>query len=271
MRALLLHLVLAAWCGALGVGFGVAHAGERGACTPAVLASLQPKPEADTQVAADIASQACKVWPHDPATDLATVAYVAQSAAAADEDRQIDLVTAMIDRASGRVLASHRERVEEDAVLHVGEDALRLDSAPYDLAPGMRAIGRIVHSDAPGASCPDCWFNDQVTLFVRDGDPLRPVLSTLLDLWSRSSASCVLDKSYRSANAAITIALGKGTSSGFNDLELAAKVETTVVSNGNVERTEHRRVSRRLRYDGHDYGLDPYQDLFFWASESESP
>ena len=216
----------------------------------------------------DPVAAACKAWPADPAITLAAAVWSRSPADASPGGRRLDLDVAMLD-ASGKVLAAHRRPMEEDALLALTEDALRLDTARYDLAPGRRAFGVVVSSSAPGPSCPERGFEDELTLYLRDGGTLAPVLSTYLRAWDFVAGSpCDHDAPLVTDSADITLHLEPTRSRGLADIRLQAAVSRERGDGQGGSRTlERRTADRRLRFDGTSYQADPYDHLFFWAEE----
>ena len=239
------------------------------ACSGATLAVLA----ASAEIAADgsaPAAQACRVWPHDPGITLATVAYP-RAGSAEPGDRALRLAVAMLDSDDGRLLASHHMDVEEDAGFRLGAGGLRLDTARYDLAPGLRAFGVVVRSSAPGPSCPDGRVNDELTLYLREGAALRPVFSTYLETWQRVEGEpCAWARGERvvTEQAASVVAVEPTSSHGHADLRVIAKVERSVLPAGRPGRdgeATQRRASQVVRHDGRRYDTAVLQNGFFWG------
>lgn len=59
------------------------------------------------------------------------------------------------------------------------ESSLRIDTARYDLAPGVRAFAVDMASGGPGASCPDGGLGPVRSLYVQQGEKLQKVLDGL--------------------------------------------------------------------------------------------
>lgn len=116
---------------------------------------------------------ACKVWPHDRRTLLSAVVFDTGNA------EQKTLAVAMVDAGSGRVERSYETEVVVDSAVDFGERSLSIDTAPYELARGVRAFGLRFTSAAGGPGCADGISRDELTLFVPDGTTLRPVLQGL--------------------------------------------------------------------------------------------
>jgi hypothetical protein len=159
-----------------------AHAaGENRECAAPVLAALAhelevahfvPAPSDDGKDPAGVVlASSCKRMPDDPRLTLAAVAWDARK-----EDSKA-LVIAVLDASTGAVVAARREDIDEDAATQVNNGSLRLDTAPYDLAPGVRAFGLDIFSD--DRSCGEGSLGPTRALYVREGKTLRPVLEGL--------------------------------------------------------------------------------------------
>lgn len=210
----------------------------------------------------------CRDWPYDPAIRLAAAVFAEAGADGAD-GAPLRLLTAMLDPAAGRVLARHARTLEQDAAFALRPGGLRLDTARYDLAPGVRAFGVVLSNAARGPSCPERGFDRELTLMVRDGDALRPVFSTWLDSWAMVEGSAcawgpqrtVIDR----ARAVLTVQ--PPGERAFSDLALTAIVSRETAERGEAVGTRERRVRRVLRYDGDAYATDPFDNLFFWSEK----
>jgi len=219
-----------------------------------------------------IVAQACRVWPYDPSLALAAVAYPLPGADRIGE-RALRLVVAVLDAQDARLLATHEADLGEDAVFALAEDGLLLDTARYDLAKGTRAFGVVLRSSAPGASCPDGRFNDELTLYVREGEILRPVFTSYMDFWSRvegEPCAWAQDQRLVTEEAAFTIGVERGTHHGYADLRVTANVaRIESAASSEDEKTVRRRDSRIVRYDGSRYDTAPLENGFFWTQPDE--
>ena len=120
----------------------------------------------------------------------------------------------------------------EDAAIRIGQGSLRIDTARYDLAPGVRAFGIDVTSQASGPRCAEGGFGPLRTLFVQAGRSLRPVLASVeLSSWRLvSGAACVGPEPEDKQdvvveNAATTISVGTQATHGLADLVLASTID----------------------------------------------
>lgn len=195
-------------------------------------------------IGAPAVSAACKPWPHDPRLLLSAYAF------GNDEDDKT-LVVALVDAATRRVVSSYQAVAAEDASVHFGGNSLRIDAAPYQLAPGVRAFGIRFASDARGASCPDGIWTDELTLFVADGQALRPVLRGVpmtrsearKGMFCSGAGELVFDE------ARLTVGMAPSTSHGYADLVLSARITRQGGDRQGRVTTER----QTLRYDGQAY------------------
>lgn len=215
----------------------------------------------------DVVASACKTWPFDESVLLAVATF--GDPEGIPGERMLYGVTAMLSAADGEVLASHAEEIGEDAATAVGEHAYRLDTARYDLADGVRAFGVVFTSSAEGASCPDGGANEQLTLYVREGARLRPVLSTYLDGWETIRGDICGSVDERVIDLFHTVLQIEPTRQhGWADITLSTRVEREVGSDAPY----YRRTARHtIRYNGTLYQLDPSRTLLHLDSQDAEP
>jgi hypothetical protein len=208
------------------------HAGASHDCGAPVLAMLNqqlhvahfaPGPaDFGTDPDGVIVASACKPMPSDPRLTIAAVAWKG------DKEESKALVVAIADESAQTISASFRDEIDEDAVTQVNNGSLRLDTAAYVLAPGVRAFGLDIFSN--DRSCGEGSPGPTRSLYVRDGKTLRPVVAGLNFSQSRylrgNQPRCVSDQ--REAETAIvedytvTIALGTAGKGGWRDLAITA-------------------------------------------------
>ncbi len=218
-----------------------------------------------------LVAEACKVWPYDESLALAAVAYPLPASDA--DGRVLRLVIAVLGAQEADIRAVHETDLTEDAAFALIEDGLMLDTARYDLARGVRAFGVKVRSSAPGPSCPDGRVNDALTLYVREGDVLRPVFNSYTDFWARVEGEpCSWAQGQRlvTEEAAFTIGVERSAHHGFADLRVTANVaRIESAATTAAEQTVRRRDSRVVRYDGTRYDTSVLQNGFFWTQAPE--
>ncbi|RQZ06428.1 multidrug ABC transporter ATPase [Burkholderia sp. Bp9031] len=211
-----------------------------------------------------VVASACKAMPNAPETTIAAVAFDSlPKSRNPDESTKLQVV-ALVE--GGKVVAAERTIVEEDAITEVGPDSYRIDTAPYRLSPDVRAFGVVFTSSARGPSCPDANASDELTLWVSEGNRIRPVFGTNLYGWvSVEGEACgpgVGDA--RSEEAKMTIAVEKSSSHGFADLSITAHITKTQRKDGDYSDTGQRIARAVVTYDGKSYGIDMFRT--FWYS-----
>lgn len=203
--------------------------------------------------ASPVVAAACKPAPDQPGHLLAAFAYALAVGGKPPPEYDKQLAVLVIDRAHGRVLASLKDVIAEDAVTRVGRDSLSLDTARYLLAPGVRAFGLRFSSDSPGPGCADANSGELLTLFAPEGRALRPVLR--LDMSStRALAGCVGHGGPDTVveGASLTLEMAPTRSHGFADIVVRARIETWAADD-TKKMPKPRVETRTLHYDGKSY------------------
>ncbi|SFS04387.1 hypothetical protein SAMN05216570_1846 [Dyella sp. OK004] len=211
-----------------------------------------------------IAAAACKAMPNAPGTMIAAIAFDTNHEGPGGDSGSKVQVIALVE--AGKVVAADRSVIEEDALTAVG--SYRIDTAPYQLSPNVRAFGVVFTSSARGASCPDANAENELTLWIRDGDRLRAVMGTNLDGWTRveGTACSAGTGDARSESAHMTIAVEKTSSHGLADLSITAHITQTQRKNNEYSDTGKRTARTVLKYDGKSYGIDMFRN--FWYPDS---
>ncbi len=202
-----------------------------------------------------VVASACKPLPEDPRVTLAAAAWDA-----GDESSR-ELVVAELDEAGGTIVALHHGQIDEDASTHVDDGALRLDTAAYDLAPGVRAFGLDLVSES--RACGEGGEGPSRSLYVRQGREIKPVLQGLaITSWwylRGNEPRCTgpqpteqpLVEDYR-----VTIALGAPGRGGWRDLQL------TATSTRSDHRPGRKPLHVRVPHEGDGYSLTAFDKAF---------
>jgi hypothetical protein len=219
----------------------------------------------DNQQGSAVIGAACKPWPDDAHLAVVAVAYWPNGSAPPEGTDATDaLLVGMVDTSSGKLLHSYQTTIEEDAMTVLAENSLWIDTARYLLAPEVRAFGVVISSADRGPSCPDSGYEHELTLFVPDGEKLRPVFDTYLSLWQAigNDPKC---PPVNSESATLTIGIGKGSSHGFADLVVTAQRQVDRSNDdGSDEKVQSKTVRKTVQYDGHTYPFDSIPT--FWQS-----
>lgn len=240
MKALLTACLIAAAASS-------AWARDDSGCEPGVEDALRerhPKPA----IEGEVADAQCKPWPGSR-----LLAAVMAFERGESPDRRWTAVLALLDPATWNVRHSQRFEIEEDAINQVGPGSFRLDTAPYALGPGVRALGLRYDNFGPGPSAADGSQSNELILFVPEGRHLRPVLGTAMDR-ARALTGCL-----RSCPDAIVewasfkLAIGPRGPSGWNDLHLIATVQRDGPEGDKTIDRKPQRHRLIYRYEGRQY------------------
>lgn len=207
-----------------------------------------------------LAAESCKRWPYKENILLSVFAYTAEPLGKKEAEAEYEkqLVVAMIEETSRRVLSSHQGVILEDAITQIGANSLQLDTARYQLASNVRAFGLRFNSTAIGPSCGEARWNDELTLFVPEGKRLRPVLNMYMNR-QRSLEGClsVFARGAVWETAELTVSMAATRTNGYADVLVRAKVSTDS-NDEEAEKAKAARVeSHLLRYDGRGYTPGP--------------
>jgi hypothetical protein len=234
---------------------GAVQAREDSGCAPGIedaLRGINPK----KPIAGDVAGAHCKPWPPSAGKVVAAVMTFEQGES---PDRRWTGVLAFVDARTLKPQHSRRFEIEEDATIKVDGSSLRLDTANYALAPGVRALGVRYANSGPGPSAADASYGDELVLFVPEGRGLRPVLG-LSTARARAVKGCLRscpDAVWESAS--FTVAIGSVGPQGWNDLRITATVERDGPAEDNsIDRTPQRKL-QVYRYNGRHYELSSSQ------------
>ena len=219
-----------------------------------------------------LVAAACKTMPDEPDTTIAAMVFDTENrnhvSTNADEGNKNLQVIALVK--AGKVIAANHSIVEEDAATAVDSNSYHIDTAPYWLAPGVRAFGVVFFSTTEdGADCLDTYANNELTLYLREGDRLRPVFGTnLFGFVTIKGNSCNFDNDSKLDSANMTVAMGK-LNHGFADLILTAHVvRTECKKNGEDDcpDTSQRIVHKVFKYNGKTYGIDMFRTFWYPVS-----
>jgi hypothetical protein len=186
----------------------------------------------------------CKPWPINRSRVIAAFAYDAGT------DYEKQLLLAVIERPSNRVIASYKGVIPEDAVTKVSSYSLRLDTARYTLSKNTRAFGLRLNTFRDRCTY-EGGFDDELTLFVVDGQTIRPVLTEIMSHWSYDSGNRCGEEDVPRTDTNILISVEPTISNGFADLRLTA-----------LRSDKKKPVSAIVKYNGNRYDLKPWRTAF---------
>ncbi|MGP6419230.1 hypothetical protein ACTZGP_10700 [Pseudomonas putida] len=198
----------------------------------------------------------CKDWPVDPPLTINAIAKFEPDPVYAQGDRigayDLDLSVSSADNSKPLATYHRPSAFQTDAF---ALESLELDTARYKLTSDIRAFG--IRAIFKGSSRVNPLDETQLSLYVKEGGKLRPVLDRMLvyRFSGEWDGNCAGER----ATTVSTIEIGKTSSHGFADL--IVKSVTTGVSGegepGNCEMktTNNKPVLTTLHYNGKFYVL----------------
>jgi len=239
------------------VGVTVAAEAELPSQPPACPENLAPQVARKLGYLSTPQYRVCKPMPNAP--DKSIVALSVLSGGLSDSDvpdgdmGSYDLDVMIVQSGTGRVLSRllQESAYESDAYQFTGLD---IDTARYNLAPGVRAFGlRAGHSTSSHVSS---LSDSKLRLFVEEGNTLRLILKDLVV--SQSTGEWDMNCAGQSSETRRTLTVAPTRSHGFADLIVtSATVETKseMVAGECVEKPRQPpKVSHAtLHYDGKVY------------------
>ncbi|MBW8756082.1 MAG: hypothetical protein JF586_00600 [Burkholderiales bacterium] len=211
----------------------------------------------DADAGAMVAAAACRAVP-------ALHGRLVAAAYRSGHQDDLLLVIALLD-ASGNVTSSFKGAMDADPALKIVSGSLWLDTAAYDVAPGLRAFGLDVTSGAP-RGCAGVGSGARRSLFVSQGRFIRSVLQDLpMSEWAliqRGKSACTDSSAPEltiTENFAAKLALAPTSTRGYRDL-----VVTGAASRDDGHLDERPPFSAVLKWDGRMYAIDAQQQA--WAA-----
>ncbi|RON53283.1 hypothetical protein BK666_00545 [Pseudomonas frederiksbergensis] len=204
----------------------------------------------------DFGYSVCKDWPAYPGLTITALSQFESGYSASDSgpEGKYDLDLAVVSAGVSQPLATYRKSAafESDAIEYKD---LQLDTARYKLTPELRAFGVLVTFS--GSSRVNPVSEKMLSLFVKEGDKLRPVLDKLLidEYGGEWDGSCAGELYHHTR----TVDIGKTSSHGYADL-IVKTVTTRDVGKGEGDACESKSTTAKpvlttLRYDGKSYVL----------------
>ena len=214
---------------------------------------IEPSLGHEPDASAVIAASACRSAPAYHAR-LVAVAW------RAGHQDDLQLVIAAIDSTTGQVGASFKADLDPDPGVKIVSGSLWLDTAAYDLAPGVRAFGLDIASGSP-RGCAGAGSGARRSLFVSQGRFIRPVLQDLpMSEWSliqRGKSACT-DSSAPdltiTEDFTATLGLAPTSTRGYRDL-----VVTGAAARDDGHLDERPPLRGVLKWDGRVYSLHEQQ------------
>lgn len=202
----------------------------------------------------------CKAHPLHPEQTIVALFHDLKDKQGEFVENQKGFVLAVID-AKRRILHSlYRDAIGEDATTRISQFSLQLDTARYNLAPGVRALG-VRMNIGYGPRCAEGGESNYLSLFVEEGKQLKPVLKDLpMSMWTITEGSngCgYSDTAYTMDSVALTLTLSATVTNGWRDLEVVAHHQIEAVEGANMVKQQPKtQVLGKLRANGKMYSGD---------------
>lgn len=206
-------------------------------------------------VQGEVTASDCTPWPSAAGAHTAAVIAFEQPADIATRQRRWVVVLAVLDRRTSRVLHAKQTAPEEDAAVAIGPDSLRLDTARFEVRPGVQALGLRFRSAARAPSAGKGWLGDELSLFIPAAGDLRPVFSASMS--AQESITGVLNAGSPGAtwwNTRISLTVGARAPGSWHELRLTETRSRDGVEGVRVDKTPQRRTYPYV-YDGDRYRI----------------
>jgi hypothetical protein len=220
-----------------------------------------------------IVSAACKPHPINKQMTIAAIAY--------DSGTEYSMVVALVDKHRRKILSNTQSDIQQkEEAGTIEKNSLKIDTARYNLAPGIRAFGVDIWRHYYG-SCGDGSLGPDRTLYVQGKNVLRPILYIdTMSAWrylKGYDVGCGPDVTEENADSYeeiieyinLAIELGASETKGFRDL-----IVTATSSRDDGKPTGKEKFRYRLRYDGQRYPTKQMQVALekwdVWTHEPQS-
>jgi len=183
----------------------------------------------------------CKPHPQHPAQTIVALFYDLPSSNNANDLEQKGFALAVVDMAAKKVLRLYTDSIEVDASIRIFGSVLSIDTARYNLAPGVRALGvRMNIGYSP--RCAEGGESNYLSLFVEDGAQLKPILKNFaMRSWRITDGSngCGYSEnpSYTQEEVNYTLSISDSVTEGWHDLALTSN-RTISVYDGTAQDNE---------------------------------
>lgn len=199
----------------------------------------------------------CRVLPHNKEQALLSYFQYYQS----DEDGFSSNLwrVLLVNRYSNKVEASYTGVIQESSAIKSHSDSISIDSASYRLNDNTRALGLVLDLANHDTSPQEYEYrafktNRFLSLFVQEGDKLRPVLKHLpldyeLEGTDTAGSNC---GGYLHYGVQGRVEVLSTTSHGYHDLKLVTQGQQ-YSTDGEYDQTEEISFSTELNYSGSRY------------------
>ncbi|MDO6705820.1 hypothetical protein [Photobacterium sp. 1_MG-2023] len=216
----------------------------------------------DAEFRGNIESIQCKTHPQHE--DIVFASYI-RSQHKTERHQNYLWRVLLLDSPSGKVISSYKDVIVEGGDTEIKSTSIQLDTARYYLDDNTRALGiRLNVGTAP--RCANFLVDDYLTLFVQDGDNLKPVLKNMPTyFWYLAEGDHCNDYQgvIKERTVKTVLHLLNSDSNGFRDIRLSNKIEEMTHYKYNDEQVETKRVNKVIKYNGVQYFIPQGTFSFF--------
>lgn len=238
-----------------------------------VLAQMQQEEQGrsssdyDGPQAGDVINAVCKVNPGNTHETIVAIVYDQKPDADGAVPDAVEL--ALVDAKRQQVVAlGDAHMVSGGPNPRIDETSLWIDTARYDLAPGVRAFG-VEWMDGYSPNCGDGSPGPSRNLYVHDGRSIRPVLEGLVmsHQWviqrgaDRCNESAPADTKSIVESTGLTISLADTSSNHYRNLWLTADFSID-------DEKSSKSFRYKLQYDGKRYPLESFENAYALAERA---
>ena len=209
----------------------------------------------------DVIDLVCKPHPLHPEQTIVALFHDLKdkSGTVVAEDKK-GFVLAVIDAKRRKLHSLYRDTIGEDATTRISQYSLQLDTARYNLAPGVRALG-VRMNIGYGPRCAEGGESSYLSLFIEEGKQLKPVLKDLpMSMWTITEGSngCgSSDTAYTMDSVALTLTVSPSITYGWRDLEVVAHHQFEAGEGADMIKQQPKtQVLGKLRAKGKMYSAD---------------
>jgi len=219
----------------------------------------------------DLIASACKILPHHENITLSAFINIW------NPNSSEYLYVSMVDHENNQLLANFEGGLEQlyPGISASTKESVRIDMAPYNLAPKVRAFAIDVAAGKQNVNlhCRGEEIGPARILFIREDSIIRPLFDKGVPMSYRArvnrtaKATCKYDKPASTENVVfeninLTIMLGKKSTDGFADLEIKG-VSTYSDGKPSPRKPFHYtlKYTRKPAQDNRDIGTYPVQEL----------
>ncbi len=199
----------------------------------------------------------CKPHPLNPDQTLVAMFHYLDGS-----DDEKGFVFAVVDVGDRRVIRTYRDVIQQDASIRIDANSLKMDTADYDLAPGVRTLG-VRRNIGYSTRCAEGGESDYLRLFVENGEELELVLKdlpmSLYRITDGIASICSANPAYTIDNVTLSISVLSSTTNGWHDLEVTAHHTVATFEPHEMtpaETREETQVLGILRASGRAYSTD---------------